>query len=80
MPDDFYEDGHWEDDRADEREEARRLRWEEDHPEPNLEACALCRENRWVLRETTVYGDDADGRRGVPLAIYECDCGNEVEV
>ena len=38
-------------------------------------------ENTWKFRGASVYGDDADGNRGVPLKAYECrECGNEVEV
>jgi hypothetical protein len=52
--------------------------------------CGQCRdhaafepsdENTWKLTSTGVYGDDADGNRGVPLRAYECrECGAEVEV
>ena len=53
--------------------------------------CGQCHENTgfesqgdkdtWKLIMTTTYGDDADGRRGVPLHIFECTyCGNEEEV
>jgi hypothetical protein len=35
----------------------------------------------YVLALTTTYGDDADGRRGVPLRVWECNrCGNEQEI
>lgn len=35
----------------------------------------------WLLRDVTVYGDDADGNRGVPLYLWECkNCGREMEV
>ena len=38
-------------------------------------------ENTWKLISTGVYGDDADGNRGVPLKAWECrECGQEVEV
>ncbi len=38
-------------------------------------------ENTWKFLGTTLYGDDADGNRGVPLRAWECIiCGNEVEV
>ena len=52
--------------------------------------CAQCRDfaafepseqNTWKLTGTTIYGDDADGNRGVPLKAWECrECGQEVEV
>ena len=38
-------------------------------------------ENTWKFLGTTLYGDDADGNRGVPLRAWECImCGQEVEV
>lgn len=39
------------------------------------------KENTLKLIYTGVYGDDADGNRGVPLKAWECrECGQEVEV
>ncbi len=39
------------------------------------------KENTWKLTSTGVYGDDADGNRGVPLKAWTCrECGQEVEV
>lgn len=36
---------------------------------------------QFVLAETTTYGDDADGNRGVPLRQWICpECDAEVEV
>ena len=36
---------------------------------------------QWFLVDTSVYGDDADGNRGVPLRVWEChNCEREVEV
>ena len=64
------------------REDYKREAWEDAHP---MEREGTCQRNncggelRLVL--TTTYGDDADGRRGVPLRVYECSvCGDEVEV
>ncbi len=38
-------------------------------------------ENTWKFLGTTLYGDDADGNRGVPLRAWVCTvCGNEIEV
>ncbi len=38
-------------------------------------------ENTWKFRGATLYGDDADGNRGVPLRTWECtECGQELEV
>ena len=38
-------------------------------------------EDTWTLVDRTIYGDDADGRRGVPLFTFECsECHDEVNV
>lgn len=38
-------------------------------------------EKTWEFRGKDVYGDDADGNRGVPMTLWECSaCGDEVEV
>ncbi len=52
--------------------------------------CGQCRdhaafepseENTWKFIEVSVYGDDADGNRGIRLQTWECrECGEEVEV
>ena len=52
--------------------------------------CGKCRdqaafesseENTWKLIGTTLYGDDADGNRGLPLRTWECcECGEELDV
>ena len=38
-------------------------------------------EDTWKFLGTTLYGDDADGNRGVPLREWVCtECGEEIEV
>ena len=38
-------------------------------------------EDTWKFMGTTLYGDDADGNRGVPLRAWQCtECDEEVEV
>ena len=38
-------------------------------------------EDTWKFLGTTLYGDDVDGNRGVPLRTWECtECGQEIEV
>ena len=40
-----------------------------------------CGMRQWFLVDTSVYGDDADGNRGVPLRVWEChNCERKVEV
>ena len=47
--------------------------------EPPMD-CGSCGERTWRFRGVSVYGDDADGNRGVPMEAWECACGNEIEV
>lgn len=65
----------------DRREDAKRERYEERMAAlPQPESKCECG-GSWVLADATIYGDDADGNRGVPLYLYECvSCGNEAEV
>ena len=52
--------------------------------------CARCQdhagfspseEDTWKYLGQTLYGDDADGNRGVPLRTWVCtECGEEIEV
>jgi len=68
---------------ADDMEEYKRQRWYEEEHEPYApeDPCDSCGGTDWRLVETTVYGDDADGRRGVPLYVYECmSCHDETLV
>ncbi|KKK92971.1 hypothetical protein LCGC14_2697560 [marine sediment metagenome] len=61
------------------REDAKREDWEDKHPTPPVD-CGECGERTWRLRERYVYGDDADGNRGMLMEVWECACGNEMEV
>lgn len=48
-------------------------------PHPHLfpEVCG----GTFQLAEETTYGDDADGRRGIPLRLWVCDrCEEEQEI
>ncbi len=61
-------------------EEYRRLDHEEELERIMPEVCG-CGMRQWFLVDTSIYGDDADGNRGVPMKTWEChNCGNEVEV
>ena len=59
-------------------EDAKREDWEDKHPMPEVD-CGQCGERTWRLTQRYMYGDDADGNRGVPMELYECACGNEME-
>ncbi len=62
--------------------EGRRLNAEEreEREAPPFD-CGGCRERVWHFKGRTVYGDDADGNRGIPLEAWECgNCGAEIEV
>lgn len=54
------------------RGDAKRDAYQDDGPDP-----CECGMRQWSLAQT----DDADGRRGVPLRLWECrNCGREQEV
>jgi hypothetical protein len=45
---------------------------------PQPDGGCFCGGRTWVLMERFVYGDDADGNRGVPAYLYQCAaCSNE---
>ena len=67
--------------REDDADEYRRQELEDqmEGREPPMD-CGSCGERTWRFRGVSVYGDDADGNRGVPMEAWECACGNEIEV
>ncbi len=45
------------------------------------EDCSSCGQGGlWKFRSRYLYGDDADGNRGMPMETWECVCGAEIEV
>jgi hypothetical protein len=63
------------------KEDGKREDWENSHPEPD--PCNVCGRGRrkWdYLGCDPAYGADADGRGGVRLTEWECECGNLISV
>ncbi len=61
------------------REDAKREQWEDDHPPPEIN-CPSCLDRAWTFMGRWVYGDDADGNRGITMETWECANGHEIEV
>ena len=63
------------------REDAKRERHEEKMESLMPGECGDCGASEWNLVDTFLYGDDADGNRGVPMRVWGCrECDNETEV
>ena len=60
-------------------EDAKREEWEDKHPLPEVD-CPECTERTWSYRGSYLYGDDADGNRGIRMELWECANGHEIEV
>ena len=61
------------------RDDAKREQWEDDHPSPEGN-CPSCLDTAWTFIEKWVYGDDADGNRGIHMETWECANGHEIAV
>ncbi len=59
-------------------EDAKREQWEDDHPPPEG-VCPDC-DATWRCTEEWVYGDDADGNRGIKMQTWTCANGHEIAV